>query len=421
VICCFLLALSTHAFFTRLAMSVAAQRIQAEFQLTNVQIGWILSSFIIGYGIVQLPVGVLIDRWGPHRFLGIAALSWSLLHGMTGFTGYLASRLHLNLESTLLIVRFAMGVAQAAVLPCCIKTVAAWMPLRERAAGSGVFMAGLGVGGALAPPVVVALSLWQGWPFSFYVIAAVGLSLAILWLRYGSNTPETNGNVTSEEIAIIRSDPFPRATTERAVSYKDLLKNRSVWCLALSYGVAGYPSYVFFTWFFLYVVNVRGIDLRAGGYWSALPSIAVALGTIIGGRLSDRLTLRFGKGAGRLTVALGGAASAALLIVVGARVENAGVAVVLLALGAGFHLFGQVASWAGAIDLASSRAATLFGIMNTLAQAAGAIAPVLTPVIAARFGWTAALDFGAMLAALAGILWIFVRPDRSVGAVSRPD
>ena len=401
-------------------MSVAAQRMQAEFHLTNVQIGWILSSFIIGYGIVQLPVGILVDRWGPHRFLGFAALCWSLLHGVTGFTGYLASKLQINLESVLLVVRFAMGVAQAAVLPCCIKTVASWMPPRERAAGSGLFMAGIGIGGGLAPPIIVAMTLWQGWPASFYVLSAVGLLLAGFWLRYGSDTPETNLHVSAEELTIIRSDSSPRAAVEKRVPYTALLKNRRVWCLALSYGVAGYPSYVFFTWFFLYVVNVRGVDLRAGGYWSALPSIAVALGTIIGGRISDRLTLRFGKGPGRLTIALGGAASAALLIMVGARVENAGIAVVLLSLGAGFHLFGQVASWAGAIDLASSRAATLFGIMNTLAQGAGAIAPVLTPVIAARFGWTAALDFAAALAALAGILWIFVRPERPV-ALTRPD
>lgn len=187
----------------------------------------------------------------------------------------------------------------------------------------------------------------------------------------------------------------------------------------MSYGVAGYPSYVFFTWFFLYVVNVRRVDMRAGGYWSALPYLAVALGTTFGGRISDRLTFRYGKRFGRLTVVLGGAVLAASLIVIGARVEDARVALLLLSLAAGFHLFAQTPSWAAAIDLTPSHAGTLFGIMNTLAQGMGVIAPVLTPAIAARFGWTTALDFAALLAALAGVLWIFVRPDRGVGASLR--
>jgi ACS family glucarate transporter-like MFS transporter len=238
-----------------------------------------------------------------------------------------------------------------------------------------------------------------------------------LWLRYGSDTPETNRFVERDELQFIRANRDPHrhvVAAKSLIPYRTLLKDRRVWCLALSYGFAGYPSYVFFTWFFLYVVNVRHVDLRAGGYWSALPYFAVTVGTILGGRLSDKLTLRYGKGPGRLAVVLGGATAAALLIALGARVGDARVAIVLLSLGAGFHLFAQAPSWAAAIDLAPSHAATLFGIMNTLAQLVGAIAPVLTPAIAGRLGWTAALDCAALLAALAGILWIFVRPERPV-------
>ena len=75
-----------------------------------------------------------------------------------------------------------------------------------------------------------------------------------------------------------------------------------MWALALSYGVAAYTSYVFFTWFYLYLVNVRGMTKTAGGYWAGLPYVAVAVGTIAGGRLSDWLTLRYGKRFGRLAL-----------------------------------------------------------------------------------------------------------------------
>jgi ACS family glucarate transporter-like MFS transporter len=105
---------------------------------------------------------------------------------------------------------------------------------------------------------------------------------------------------------------------------------------------------------------------------------------------------------------------AALLIVLGGRIDNVTLAVPLLALATGLHLFGQTASWAAAVDLAPEHAGALFGVMNTIAQIAGAVAPIATPFIATKFGWTAALDFSACMVALAALLWLFVRPDRVV-------
>ncbi|MBM3776033.1 MAG: MFS transporter [Acidobacteria bacterium] len=164
----------------------------------------------------------------------------------------------------------------------------------------------------------------------------------------------------------------------------------------------------------MYLVNVRGVDLRAGGYWSALPFIAIATMTPLGGKLSDLLTARYGKRRGRLSVVLAGTLTAALLIAIGARVQDTRLAVVLLSLGAGFHLFGQAPSWAATIDIAPEHSATVFGIMNTLGQFSGACAPVLTPIVAARFGWTSALDFAALMAAGAGVLWLGVRPEKQL-------
>ena len=158
------------------------------------------------------------------------------------------------------------------------------------------------------------------------------------------------------------------------------------------------------------------MDLISGGWWAALPYVGVALGTPAGGRVSDFLTLRLGKRRGRLLVVLIGEGLAAALIVAGGRVDGARQGIVLLALATGLHMFSQASSWAAAIDLAPGQAGALFGVMNTLAQVAGTISPVLTPAIAARYGWIAALDFAAAMAALAGFLWLFVNPERPVAA-----
>jgi ACS family glucarate transporter-like MFS transporter len=182
----------------------------------------------------------------------------------------------------------------------------------------------------------------------------------------------------------------------------------------LSYGIAGYTSYVFFTWFFLYLVNVRHMTLTSGGLWAGLPYVCVAFGTLGGGRLSDALVTRFGRRRGRLSVVLMGECLAAILILCGGRVENAYLAVILFSIATGLHLFGQTASWAAAIDIAPSHSASLFGVMNTLAQASGVIAPIATPAIAARFGWTAALDFAALMVIIAALLWLLVNPAKRI-------
>ena len=397
-------------------MSIAARQIQMEFGLSNLEIGWMLSSFIVGYGLCQVPVGILADRLGPRRLLTAAVAAWSVFTALTPLAPGVAAAIHTNVLGLFILVRFGMGVAQAAVLPCGNKAVARWMPLRERAAGTSVFMLGLGFGGLIAPPLMVHLMLRFGWPFPFYMLGIVGLLIAAAWLGYSADRPEQHAGVNDLELAYIRKGEAAgvRAVVRPRTPWRSILTSRSVWFLILSYGVAGFPSYVFYTWFFLYVANVRKVSLISSGYWASLPYIAIAIMTPCGGKLSDWLTTRYGKRTGRLSVTLSGSLTAAILIVTGSRLENATSAMICLSLAAGFHLFAQSPSWAASIDLAPLHSATLFGVMNTLAQAVGAAAPVATPWIAQQFGWVRALDFTACMALLAGIFWLFVHPERPV-------
>jgi len=305
-------------------------------------------------------------------------------------------------------------MAQAAALPCGNKIVARWMPLPERAAGNSVFMIGLGLGGLLAPPLVVHLMLRFGWPYPFYLLGFAGMLIGVAWFIYARDKPEEHRRVNAAELRHIREGGENAGVTAGRTPWRRIIRSRSIWFLALSYGVAGFPSYVFYTWFFLYIANVRKVDLISGGYWSALPYVAIALLTPAGGRLSDRLTVRYGKRWGRWSVVCIGSSLATALIIAGARTANAEVAILCLSLSAGFHLFSQPPSWAATIDLAPSHSATVFGIMNTLAQGTGAAAPVVTPWVAERFGWVRALVVTAGMALLAGALWFFVRPEQPV-------
>jgi MFS transporter, ACS family, glucarate transporter len=385
-------------------MSYAARGIQSQYGMTNVQIGWILSAFVIGYGLCQIPIGLAVDHWGPRLVLTVAVLAWS---GCTLATAIVPAALFIA-------IRMATGMAQAAVLPSGNKIVSRWMPLDERAAGNSLFFTGIGLGGIIAPPLTVGLMLRYGWQMPFWLLGTLGIAIAALWRWYARDAPEEHSGVGAAELKLIHAGQQGREHAAAVWRWGPVLRSGSVWALVLSYGVAGYPSYVFYTWFYLYIANVRHVDPASGGYWAMLPFLAIVMLTPLGGRTSDWLVRRYGKRVGRASVGIAGSALAAALIVTGARITDVRVAMIFLALAAGFHLFGQTPAWAATIDLAPARPATLFGFMNTAAQAAGAVAPVLTPYLAQKLGWTHALDFAAGMVMLAGVLWIGVRPDRPI-------
>ena len=394
-------------------MSVVTQQIQAEAGLSNTEIGSTLSAFIIGYAVMQFPVGILVDRLGAFRLLTASVFGWSLFTLSSGALIWLPAHF---LVTGLFLTRLLAGACQAGVLTATIKMLGRWMPAGERSSANGLSMMGLGLGGAISPPLTVWMIAQGGWAIPFWVLGATGLAVGAVLALTGREWPGQHSRVNPAELALIEGTAAGESGKGAAgpTPWRLLLSSRSVWALALSYGVAAYTSYVFFTWFYLYLVNVRGMTKTAGGYWAGLPYVAVAVGTVAGGRLSDWLTLRYGKRFGRLAVVLAGEGLAALLIALGGRIDNLTLAVPLLALATGLHLFGQTSSWAAAVDIAPQHAGALFGAMNTLAQVAGAIAPIATPLIALRFGWTAALDFSACVVALAAVLWLFVRPDRVV-------
>jgi len=104
----------------------------------------------------------------------------------------------------------------------------------------------------------------------------------------------------------------------------------------------------------------------------------------------------------------------ALLLWLGSRTVNNAGAILLLAGAAGFSNFAAPSWWAACIDLAPNHSGSLSALMNTCANSAGGIAPVLTAYIATKFGWTRALDFAALMSFTAGLVWIFVDASSSV-------
>ncbi|MCS6329067.1 MAG: MFS transporter, partial [Nitrospira sp.] len=229
-----------------------------------------------------------------------------------------------------------------------------------------------------------------------YLSALIGLVVAILWVFCSQD--RRSGRTTKAQT---RSLPIP---------WRRILCSRSLWWLVASYACLGYVAYIYMSWFYLYLVNVRGIDLLRGGWLAAGPFLAILLFCPLGGWVTDKLVPTLGLRRARLSIGLLGMALAGGLIAVGAWVESQTMAIVCLSLGAGWLYFTVGAYWSVTTDLSKTHAGTLSGVMNTGANVGGVISPSLTPWLADHWGWTASLLVAAGIALCGGLMWTKVDP-----------
>ena len=184
--------------------------------------------------------------------------------------------------------------------------------------------------------------------------------------------------------------------------------------MAGSYFAYGYAAYIYFTWFFIYLSKVRGMDLKASAYYGMLPFVAMAVASPLGGWISDGLTRRRGKRVGRCLFAAVAMAFSGCFISMAMLADNPRLASLILAGGAGALYLSQSSFWSVTADLAGSSAGSVSGVMNMGGQFGAVVTSSLTPLIATHFGWPASFLTATLLCLAGGAAWLLVDPARSL-------
>ncbi len=406
-----MLTVSAVAYLDRVNVSIAGQALQRDHGLTDVQLGWVFSAFLIGYALFQVPGGWLADRFGPRRVISLGVLWWGLFTTLTALVppGLTAS------VACLIGTRFLLGLGEAVLFPSSNKLVSAWIPSSERGLANGLIFAGVGAGAGVTPPLIVYILSHWGWHVSFYVSALLGLAVGVVWFFLVRDTPRAHPLASAAEVDKIEAG-MPAATPRdrEPLPWRAVLCDRNVLAITGSYLAYGYTSYIFFTWFFIYLSRVRGLDLKSSAFFSMLPFIAMACAAPLGGLLSDRITRRHGTRLGRCGVAVGGLALAAVFLILATQVESARVASLVLAGGAGALYLAQSAYWAVSADIAGHSAGSVSGLMNMGAQTGGALTASLTPWIAEHFGWTTSFLVAAAVCLAGSLAWLLVNPGQPI-------
>jgi ACS family glucarate transporter-like MFS transporter len=413
-----LFLLSAIAFLDRTNISIAGASMRDELGIDNIQLGWVFSSFLLGYAAFQVLGGWLACRFGPRRVLAAGVVWWGVFSALTTLAN---PRLAYPL-ALLIVIRFSLGAGEAVMYPASNQFVAHWIPPAERGRANGWIFAGVGAGAGLSIPILTWLISHLGWRASFWFSATAGTVVGGAWYLLARDLPEQHPRVSREELATIQAGCSPPQTggPAPALSWRTSLLNRNVVALTASYFAFGYVAWIFFSWFFIYLSQARGFDLKANAFFSMIPFLAMTVCCLAGGEVSDVLSRRYGRRRGRCGIAAAAFLLTAVFLVVGAQVRGPYTASLILAGGAGALYLSQSSFWAVSADLAGERSGVVSGVMNMGCQVGGAVTASLTPYLAARFGWVVAFVFAAVLAVAGGVLWLFVDPSAVETLAPRP-
>ena len=295
--------------------------------------------------------------------------------------------------------------------------MAYWLGPKERAFGTSLFLAGVGAGGIMAPIVIGMMTRQWGWRASFVGAGIIGILVAIACYVQITDRPEQHSGVNATELALIRGERKPDtdpAKQTKNVPWRKLFSSPSVWGLMVSHFCLVYPVYIFFTWFFIYLVKVRGITITKASFWTSAPFVANLILVPIWGWLADRAAERLGKRNGRRATAWLGIGCSAALLLLGTHTSNNTWALLELATAAGFNFAASAVLWTTCNDISADYSGSISGIMTTFGSLGGWLSPVLTALIARKFGWIHALDFAVLITLTSGLAWLVIDADKVI-------
>ncbi len=400
---------SVITFLDRMAISVLGPRIQQDLGLTPEQWGWVLSAYVIAYGLFEIPSGALGDRHGQRRELSRIAAWWS---GFTALTGACTSFIPLA------IVRFCFGIGSAGAYPNASGVLWRWLPARERARGQGAVWAASRLGGALAPLLLVPLAIHFGWRAVFWVLAVIGALWALAWWLWYHDRPAEQPGIGPEELAEIGERRGDAHGGKGALGR--LLKLPQLWLIVLAYGCYGAGSWFYFNWFPTWMVHAGHFTLRQMGVYAAFPFLLGIGSNLVGGTVCDRLGLRIGlRRATRLMTAGCLIVGAGLLLAMSLVTSRA--AIVILA-SAGFATMDLMlpAAWAMCMSIGGNHGGAATGVMNTAGQAGGVLCTLAFGYIVGATGnYELPVQAVALMVLIAAI--VFSRVDCTAGLTVEPD
>ncbi|GHF19944.1 putative glucarate transporter [Amycolatopsis deserti] len=370
----------------RSSLSITGSSLQADLGFSTVQLGYIFSAFSWAYVVGQLPGGMLLDRFGARKIYALSLALWTVVTAAISLVGLITTPV-LVAVTIVFALRLLLGVFESPAFPANARVATTWFPTAERGRATAVFNSAQYFATALFAPVMGWITHEFGWRWVFVMLGVLGLTLAVVWLRW-MDSPRRHPRVTEAELetmttggALVDLDDARTRAEQRAPldrrTIARIFSTRPLWGVYLSQYAVNALTYFFITWFPVYLVKGRGLSLLEVGFVAALPALCGFAGGLVGGFASDAL-LRRGKSltaARKIPSVIGMVLATSIALCSLTDSSALIIAIMTLAFfGKGVGSLG----WAITTDIAPPQATSFVSsTMNAFGNAAGIVTPIV--------------------------------------------
>ena len=391
-------------YFDRINISVAGPQLTEAFKLSPAELGVLFSAFFWPYALLQVPAGMLLDRYGVTRIGRWGAFLWGLASAITaaasGFGG-------------VFVARAMLGVAEAPAFPVGSKATGYWFPRKERALATAIFDAAAKFSNVIGVPLVAFVVVKLGWRWGFGVTAILSFAY-FLAFYFIYRDPSKDAKLSqAERDYIVQGGGTPEGQTQVGVvnMLGYLLTKAKVWGLTIGFAAYGYSFYLFLTWLPGYLVKTMHMDILKSAEFAAIPwAVATATDLVVGGWLIDHLISR-GNNETRVrkTVLVVGMLFG--LAVFGATQTVDPVwAIMWISIALGGLAAAAPVGWSlPSLIAPRGGVGTVGGIMNFINNLMGVVAPIVTGVIVgATNSFTNAFAVAGVVLVVGIVSFVFV-------------
>ncbi len=385
-------------FFDRVNLSVSQDALHASFGLSLVAFGFLSSAYSWTYALMQIPAGVLLDRFGVRRVGMISTLLWSAASFGAAISSGLAG---------LFGARFLLGIGEASTFPANAKALGYWFPQAERSLATAITDSAAKFSTAIGVPFLGVLLLRFGWRWSFAVTGLISFLYLILFYLTYLNPREDPGLSADEFEFMKRGGVQPEGISREGNAPKGgatlgyLLRQPKVYGLGLGWGAYNYSFYLLLTWLPTYLSLAHHVDLLHSVMYTSVPWLFATLtDLVVGGWLVDALIQR-GWDASRVrqtVLVIGTSFGLGILGAAHAPTPRAALFWISISLG-GLASAAPVAWTVPSLIAPRESVGRLGGIVNFCGQLGAISAPIVTGYVA-----TVTHAFSSAFAAATGIL-----------------
>jgi ACS family glucarate transporter-like MFS transporter len=399
----FAISLAALAYVQRVAISQAAEGIQADLHLGKAQLGLIFGAFGLSYALFEVPNGLLGDRLGVRSTLTRIVVAWSVFTALTGAAWNFTS---------LWVARFLFGAGEAGCFPNLTRMLSAWLPLHTRLRAQALMWACTRWAGAFTPLLVLALVQWRGWRWAFVVLAVLGVVWAIAFYRWFRDDPAEHPAVNAEELALLEGARAITTQEGEGKWYRSLLCV-PVLILVCQYFCFSFVWYFYVTWLPSYLREARHVTAVQAAGFATLPLLFGGIGSLVAGFAGARISRR--------KIAFCGFLSSGVLLFAVTRISSTPLAMLAMGLASFCSDLTMPISWNACVEIGRRYTATVSGAMNMFGNFAGFVAPVGGGLILERSAgdWNVLIYLMVAASLVAASCWMFLDPDAAQASQAR--